>query len=291
MRPLTQSQGCSLKVKPRSLFGSHRPRHFREPKARSHSYKRKQRVRFRPRYASSVVREWSKTFVTLGITILLLVGGWGGGKRIAEFWRISPLLKVQRVDFKGDIPLDLQSHFPIRAGDHLFTIKPRLIENEMLVQYPELESFSVYRIPTRQIKVSGKYRTPVALTPDGLALDQHGQNFPLRYFPPLPEALPTVHASSGEERKDLLNYLSLWKNKTPHFYALIKKLETDRMRELIVELSDGITIDWGPGIESELNIRAEKVLRVREMFKYTAPAKLTFITSDRIVMDKNWKKE
>ena len=63
------------------------------------------------------------------------------------------------------------------------------------------------------------------------------------------------------------------------------------MRELYVELSDGVLVQFGPLEEIDAQDRAKKILKLRAVFHPAkTPATLSFVTSDRIVMDKNWQK-
>lgn len=277
-----------------SLLGSRRSRIYKEPKSRSLSNKRKQRVRFRSRYAGSVAKQWSKFFINGVLTVAVIGGGFWGVTSSIEFWETSSTLRVQEVIFSNDIPTRLRSNFPIKSNDHLLKLRPSTLEQEFLTKFPELKSLAIRRTLFRNVSVSGKLRIPVARIPssgEGMALDINGFSFPLSDNSLLTDHLPMIETPNVEDRRLLLTFLARWKKDLPLFYSLIKKIETDRMREFIVELSDGVLIDWGPIDEADIMARAKRVMRLRELFKQTKnPAWLTFVTNDRLVMDRNWQK-
>lgn len=282
----------------RSLFGSKRSRFFQEPKSRggkSFSYKRKQRVKFRSRYAGSVAKQWSKTIVNTTVGCGIAAGALWGSVAFANVWKTSETLRVREIVFSGDLPDRLRASFPVKPNDHLLKISTAEIELNTLIKFPELEKFSVGRGLNRTLTVKGKYRTPVAMTHaqgEERAMDHSGTLFRLPETMHPQKPLPWVETASIENRKLLLSYLSTWEEDAPDFYSLVKKIETDRMRELYVELSDGVLINWGPMEESDILNKADKIIRFREMFQpVKTPANLMFVTSDRIVMDKNWQKK
>ncbi len=287
-----------MKTSSRSLFGSKRSRFFREPKAKggkSFSFRRKQRVKFRSRYAGTVAKKWSKTIVNTTVACATVGGALWGSVAFANVWKNSETLRVREIVFTGDLPDRLRASFPIKPNNHLLKLKTADIEKNTLAKYPELEKFSISRGLNRTITVKGKYRTPVAFTHaqgEERAMDRSGVLFRLPESEKPEVPLPWVETASIENRKLFLSYLSTWQKELPDFYSLVKKIETDRMRELVVELSDGVLINWGPVEEADILNKAEKILRFREMFHpVKTPANLLFVTSDRIVMDKNWQKK
>lgn len=286
-----------MKTSSRSLFGSKRSRFFSEPRKKSGKsllYRRKQRVKFRTRYAGSVAKQWSKVAFNATIGAATLGAIMWGAVSVGQAWKSSPTLRVKEIIFSGDIPERLRLSFPIKENSHLIDVNATEIEQNALAKYPELKDFSISRRLDRVISVKGEYRTAVAQTHgqgEPRAMDESGVLFRAPDSVAL-ETLPRIETASIENRKLLLSYLQTWRKKTPEFYSLVKKIETDRMRELNVELSDGVSISWGPLDEADVVERAKKVLRLRELFQpVKTPASLLFVGGDRIVMDKNWKKK
>ncbi len=279
----------------KSLFGSKRPRIFREPKKRSPSlfYKRKQRVKFRPRYAGSVVKKMGKSFalLTLGAGAMLAIG-WTTVKG-AQYWKQSERLRVKQVVFSGELPASLKGSFKVGAHDHLLKIHPLLLEKESLEKFPELKRISIRRTLDRSLIVNGTFRRPIAkLESPGkeLGIDNDGIVFALGELLDLPANLPVIECAYPSDRTTVLGILDRWQKDVPNFYSLVKKVETDRMRELYVELTDGVTIEWGNISDANIVQQSQRVLTLREKFTpQKTPAKLILVTTDRIVMDANWK--
>ena len=91
-------------------------------------------------------------------------------------------------------------------------------------------------------------------------------------------------------RREIVRRLHVWQKKVPAFFDVVKKLETDKLHALHVELSDGVTVDWGD-LEPDAAVdKARNVLRLMEFFSPgRTPARLRFVTEDRIVMDASWQ--
>jgi cell division septal protein FtsQ len=140
--------------------------------------------------------------------------------------------------------------------------------------------------------VRGHYREPAAMlvgaaSPTGI--DSSGVAFPIPPGRTPDTALPEVDAPA-RDRAVAVACLGTWQKKLPDFFVVVKKLECDRMRTFHVELSDGVTVDWGTLDTAQAVDRGRKILRLMTQFSPgKAPAHLRFVTEDRIVMDNAWK--
>jgi cell division septal protein FtsQ len=262
--------------------------------SRAFHFRRKQRVRFRPRYAGSLLRSVGK-----GLWLLFRVAVVGGAVAWAgvagmRYWKTSSSLRVKSIVFAGDVPAALRASFPVKPNENLFLIHPRVLEKDALQKFPELRTLSVRRALNRDVIVTGAYRVPVARSRANgrdLGVDANGELFPLSGITPAPD-LPTIEAPYLADRQALVRCLDAWKKHAPKFNSLVKKLETDRMGKLSVEMTDDVLIDWDELELDHVVDRAEKILKLRAMFEPKKfPATLKFVTDDRIVLSANWAKK
>ncbi len=281
----------------KSLFGSKRSRILHEPKRKKHllSFERKQKVKFRSRYAGSLAKR-AGIWVGNAAALTAIVGGcaWLAASG-QKYWKKNDFLRIKSVVYSGEVPDALKSGLTIRAGDNILLIHPFQLEKEALARFSELKEISVRRNLNKIVTIDGKFRKPIALTHvhgKEFGVDAEGIVFPLpKSFAPADAALPSIEAVNLADRKARLQDLSTWKKSFPNFYSLVKKIETDRMRSVTVELSDGVSIRFGNYEDVALELTTKHLLKLRDLYKPAkTPALLTVISPERIVMDANWKK-
>lgn len=230
-------------------------------------------------------------FATRSIILGVLAGVLFFGFR---FVRDTQAMDVRDVIFEEPLPATVRENFPIRPKQNLLLLRPRTVERDLLKRYSELEDVSVSRTLRGAVKVSARYRRPiafVAIAGNQQGIDRDGVVFPLSEAHSSVGALPTIKSANTSDRILLLKLLDHWKSDAPNFYSLVKNLETDRMHRLSVEMSDNVFIDWDEMDLQRAVIRAERVIKLRTLFApKKVPARLKFVTDDRIVMDANWTK-
>lgn len=254
---------------------------------------RPQRVRFRRRYASSLMRQLTShlwTVLQLAFIGAVLVGG---GLFAFRFWKSSPALKITQVTFKGDIPERLKPELARLVSKNILSLRPAKLEREFLLKFTELKNLSIRRHWDRSVNVTGAFRKPAAfLFQDGrrMGVDLEGCVF------------PTVHTSFlGIERPVLVvlersaslaepvSSLYFIEQRVPAFHRLIEKVEMDRMKNVTFFLKDGVIVHWTDLNEDEIVEAAENVLRLHDAYApKKSPAVLKVVAPDRIVMDENW---
>jgi cell division septal protein FtsQ len=277
----------------RPLFGIYRrnPRDRRRA-PRQTPDRRVNRVKFRRRYAAARLKAAGELFwIASRLAVVSAVLVWAGGMAWHGY-RQSEFLKVQGVRYDGDIPARLPATIPIKTGIGLFTFDADKIEREAEKRFVELRDVTVGRSLDRHVVVRGRFRTPVAIlesaqVPTGI--DAFGIAFPIPPGRAPVKDLPVIDAPA-RERANAVACLSAWERKLPAFFDVVKKLECDRMRTFRVELSDGVIIEWG-SLELPTAVeKASKVMRVMHSFSPDrSPARLKFVTEDRIVMDAAWR--
>lgn len=224
----------------------------------------------------------------LGVVAAVVV--WGGGFAW-HAWKNADFLRITDVRFEGDVPTRLPGSISLREGIGLFSFSASGIEAEAERRFPELASVDVDRRFDRGITVRSRYRVPVAMVaasvPTGIASD--GVTFAVPASMDLPPGLPVIDAPA-RQRPQLVEALGIWRKKLPAFFDVVKKLETDKLRSVRVELSDGVVIEWGEFDTDSAVDKARNVLRLMEFFSPgRAPARLRFVTDERIVMDPGWR--
>jgi hypothetical protein len=84
-------------------------------------------------------------------------------------------------------------------------------------------------------------------------------------------------------------FLVTLKSESPELFSELEGLSL-KEGALELRLTNGILIDWGPIDEKNIFDKAKNILRL--LHQYTpvrVPAKMSFVTAERIVMDSNWK--
>lgn len=266
---------------------------FREPARRSPEKKRSQKVKFRPRYAESVLKRTGTRFLqaaTIAMVAFILgyagLAGW-------KFWQASSTLRVKSIQFGEQVPAKLRASFPLKAGDHLFDAELSEIEENMAKNFPELEELSISRRINRSLFVDAKYKDPQALyEADGkmFGVYRDGTLFPVREENMPAEKRPILTGKAGlHTRQAVVNALNIWKKDAPEFSGLVKRLETDNIGAVRVVLEGGAVIHWGEMNEKEFLIHAENILKILDRFTPAkTPAVLRVVSKNRIIMDSNW---
>ncbi len=252
---------------------------------------RRQKVRFRRRAATARLKIVGEAlWVTSRIAIVAGVVVWGAGLGW-NAWKSAEFFRITNVRFEGDVPPRLPGTIPVRAGIGIFSFSASDLEAEAKRRYPELGSLDVSRRFDRGLTIRGRYRTPMAMVvaPIPTAISADGTTFAVPASMTVPSALPVIDAPV-RQRAELVETLHLWQKKVPAFFEVVKKLETDKVHSFHVELSDGVTVDWGD-LEPDSSVeKARNVLRLMEFFSPgRTPARLRFVTQDRIVMDASWQ--
>jgi cell division septal protein FtsQ len=283
-------------MRKRGSLRSSRGGFFSEPERRSPEKRRSQRVRFRRAYASSVMKRTWGNFLKVAGGSVVIGGLIYGGVSAWRFWEGSTTLRVAAVTFDGDIPPTLTAQFPVKTGTHLFNVKSKKIEEALLAKFPELETLDISRGLDRTLVVTGRYKKAEALyESDGktMGVMSDGTLFPLAAHNPQAENLVVLAGKTGPAaRLQQLKALSAWKNDVPEFSALVKRIETDNIGAVRVVLEGGIVVQWGEMNENEFVVHAGNILNVLDRFTPArTPASLRVISTNRIVMDPNWKQK
>lgn len=264
---------------------SSRPVYFRQ--------KRSQKVRFRSRYASSLLKNTGLIVFQL-LKIGIVLGSLGVGSFYSwSFWKTSTLFQVKAVQFEGELPQALIENFPIQKGNHILKIHPSQLEVDFKKQFPVLSSFSIHRQINKTVVVTGKFRAPIAMLQEGgvnKGLDSNGIIFPLEVGMSV-EGYPLIDGKvESPSMKRLAEALSQIQKESPKFFLLLKKIKTDKIPTIQFELSDGVLVDWPRIIGQDVRETSEGLLAFRDQYEpFKMPAKITVISKDRIVMDANWK--
>ncbi len=267
------------------------PDRRRAKRSASSDRRRVNRVKFRRRYAASRLKSVGEfTWIASRLAIVAAALVWGGGMAW-HGWQDAEFLRVQGIRYEGDIPQRLPASIPIREGVGLFSFNANKLEGEAVRRFIELQDVSIGRGLDRTVVVRGRYRAPVAMLAAGVptGIDAFGVAFPIPRGRAAAPGLPVIDAPA-KERANAVACLGLWERKLPAFFSVVKKLECDRMRSFQIELSDGVVVDWGTLETAGAVEKAKKILRVMTSFSPAkAPARLRFVTEDRIVMDSAWK--
>ncbi|OVE78433.1 hypothetical protein BVX98_00285 [bacterium F11] len=262
----------------------------------SNRYKRKkrpQRVRFRRRYASSLL--WRTIKTTWTITKFVVFGAllFGGGLWLGRFWHSSPLLKVQHVFFKGDLPKGLADFLSLHSGQNIFLVPTGRLEKNALVHFPALKKINIARKKDRSIHVTGFYRTPLAYLPDGSekrAIDENGVIFPIHSDMKSPEHLPSFSGLVSDlERKRMAGALDVIKKNRGEFYKQLKEIKTDKMGQVKITLIDDIVIYWGKFVSQSVLLKSKRIDATLKRFRpIIKNASMRFVLDNRIVLDENF---
>ena len=276
----------------RKLTGSSRSRFYREPARRArYNVKRSQRVRFRRRYASSLLRKSAAAFwLTARLAFAVAVFAWAASFA-ARSWQSAAWLQVRSVEYADGLPQRLPETLALSPGRNIFSVKPGRLEKRALERFPELADVDIDRRLDRRVVVSARYRTPIALLErhgKTMGVDASGGVFPLPGDAPV-TGLPELRPAAAAHLSDLVAFLDGGRRSAADFFDDVAFLQTDNMRTLSVELRDGVSIRWGRLDRRTAGAKADRVLRLRRAFAPAkTPASLRFITDDRIVIDKNW---
>jgi cell division septal protein FtsQ len=281
-----------MRRKYKSLLGSQRSSFFKEAKSRPEKF-RSQRVKFRRRYATSLLTTWgvrvwalTKVLLVLGIVGLAVLKG-------QSFWETSRWLKIAGVQFVKPPTPALRAFLDIQPGDNIMDLKPNQLEKAGMAKFKQLKNLKIGRRLTRHVVVDFEYRTPFALLEvagKNIGVDATGVVFPideLKLTEPLPPTLAGFSPSA--ELSGTMAALSTIQKEVPEFYSLIKILKTDRMQPLRVVLKNDVVIYWGEMESSNVVGRTENILKVLSQFTPKKSfASLRFVTDDRLVMDSQW---
>lgn len=277
----------------RRLLGSSRGGHFKEPrrkKLKFTSAQRRQSLSLRGRYGKLLLQRMLG-FVWSTAKIIFIAGtaAWGVSVGIHAV-RETKIFQLKSVVFDGNVPDGLPAFLPFKEGQSMFSLAPSKWESAALGKFSEIENISIYRTLMRNVVVEVKLRTPVAQTVDaGLAygVDKNGVVFPVKEFST--EKIPTIHANHREGRATLVSFLSSLKAKAPELHEKVELLSFQDGR-VELGLGGGIVVDWGPFDEKNIFDQAKNILRLLSEFSPAkVPAKLRFVTKDRIVMDAHWR--
>ncbi len=277
----------------RKLLGSQRGGHFRESKKKfKFSSRRRQSVRFRGRYAKSVAQKAGTTlWMAAKFILVIAVVAWIAGMGM-HLYHQSTFFRVQSVIFEGEVPDELRAFLPLKPGQGFFSVEPSKWEKEAAGRFPEIKEISISRTLRRNVVVDVRCRVPVAYLSDhnrGTGIDAEGEIFPVHETgEPAVEILPTMKTAPLAQRLMMAQLLLSWKRESPDFYALVEEIGTDQ-GDLETRLRGGIQLNWGSIDEKNMIDKAKNILRLMDQYTpIKGPAKLAFVTDDRIVMDSNW---
>lgn len=282
-----------MRGRKKSRFWWNRGPGERRRAARSTNDRRRvNRVKFRRRYAAARIKSLGEfTWIASRLAVVSGVLIWLGGVAWRQ-WEDSPYLKIQAIRFEGDIPVRYPATLPVKEGMGLFSFDADKLERDGVRRFSEFRDLSVHRTIDRTIVVRGRFREPVALLGSAAAptgIDAFGQAFPIPRGHAPATHLPVIDAPAAE-RANAVAVLSAWERKLPKFFGVVKKLECDRMRTFRVELSDGVSIEWGSLEIATAVEKGRKILTIMKSFSpEKTPARLIFVTEDRIVMDAAWR--
>ena len=254
--------------------------------------RRKQSIKFRPKYAGRRAKELSQRVVRTLLMIGVAAGVIGGGIAARRAWTQNDAFKIREVILQGDIPAALETSLPFERTGNFLALRPARVRRDILAAFPELKSLSIHRTWSRAVIITGHYRTPIAwFEQNGKThfLDGPGVAFELPANAVDSARMPELQWSHDEDRLALLQCLSRWSTRQPSFSSQITKCETDTIHRLQVKLADGTVVDWGEINVNAVDVRTNHVMRVKENYHPTkTPAHLLFVTDDRVVMDQNW---
>jgi cell division septal protein FtsQ len=254
--------------------------------------RRKQSIKFRPKYAGRRAKEVSARLGRLAVALAVLGGGVFGAMAARRAWSHNDAFNIRDIILQGDIPSDLEKSLPFNRDSNLFAMRPERAQTELLAAFPELKSLSIRRTWGHDVVVTGHFRGAVAwFTQNGKAkfIDSTGVMFALPADTIDTAHLPKLSWSHDEDRAAMLACLAAWSSKQPTFSSQITECETDTIHRLQVKLADGTVIDWGALDPRVLSLRTQRVMRVLENYHPAkTPATLRFVTDDRLVMDANW---
>jgi cell division septal protein FtsQ len=255
--------------------------------------RRKQSIKFRPKYAGRMAKDLGQRAART-LLILSVAAGVVGGAFAAQYvWSHNERLKIRDVIVQGDIPAGLEKSLPFERGRNLILVRPAQAQRAILAAFPELRSVSVRRTWSRNVIVTGHYRTPAAwFEQNGKThfLDSNGVAFTLPADTVDTAHLPELQCADETDRALLLDCLARWASRYSSFASQIVKCETDTIHRLQVKLADGTVVEWGVVNADALDVRTQHVMRVMEKFHPAkTPARLLFVTDDRLVMDSNWE--
>lgn len=277
----------------RRLLGSSRGGHFKEPrrkKLKFTSSQRRQSLSLRGRYGKLLLQKiggglWaiSKIVLIAGTAAWVLSMGLHAARQ-------TKTLDLKSVVYEGAIPEALPQFLPFKPGQNIFSIKPSKWEVAAKAKFSEIEEISIYRTLFRNVVVDVTPRTPIALvieTDGPRGVDKNGVVFPMKVIPV--EKLPSLQAQNQESRNSLAAFLIAIKSGSPELHKKIESLSLEN-GWMEVGLGGGVVVEWGRVDEKNIFDKAKNILRLLTEFSPTKiPAKLRFVTDDRIVMDGHWE--
>lgn len=281
----------------RPVFGSRRPRfHKQKPVQKNVVKRRDQRVRFRRRYATSVLKNSGlRLWRLMQIFIVAILIGLGG-KAFVSWWNTTTFNQISQITYSGDIPNGLAEILSLDEEQNFFLFSPAARENEALRQFPQLESLKIKRRITRtlarEVRIMGEYRVllgHIRVKGRMYGFDKNGVIFPIEdrllvdggHYP----VVVTHH--SEPNIKPIARVLESWRAKKPEFFSQVIEISVEPDIELLIKLQNGAEVIWP--LTEELLDRVDHILRVLARFEpVKAPATLRFVTDQRIVMNSNW---
>jgi cell division septal protein FtsQ len=254
--------------------------------------RRKQTIKFRPKYAGRVAKEWSRRAVRCLFVAGVAGGTLAGAAGARHFWAQSDTFRIHSVILQGDIPAGLENRLPFDRNGNLLAFRPATVRRTILADFPELQNVSVHRSWSKNVVITGHYRTPLAWFSDAgkiRFIDKTGVVFALPEKTVDTGRLPELQSERDGDRQMMLRTLAHWAARFPAFSSQIVKCETDTIHRLQVKLADGTVVEWGAMDAAVLDVRTQRVLRVLDNYHPTqTPAKLLFVDDDRLVMDSHW---
>ena len=124
--------------------------------------RRKQSIKFRPKYAGRRAKELSQRVVRTLLTIGVAAGVVVGGIAARRAWTQNDAFKIRDVILQGDIPVALETSLPFDRAGNFLTLRPARVRHNILAAFPELQSVSIHRTWSRTVVITGHYRAPLA---------------------------------------------------------------------------------------------------------------------------------
>jgi len=257
--------------------------------------KRGKRVRLRRKYARSLMHRTLQSTWNVGLFGILAFSGLWLLRSGATFWKTSPFIQLQGVEFKKDVPPELKSFLSLKPGQNIFLINTARLQEAALKTFPELKSVSIRRNWDRTLSVQGEYRTPVVYyypkpSAARYGIGEDGRVFALKNAANATNDLPTLTGNRSDiDTQLLVEALEALKKSLPDFYSSIKQLKTDRINTIKVVLDGDVVIHWGElSLDSVLS-KAKKVQNILDRFLPAKPmASMELVEGDRIVLDAHW---
>ncbi len=256
---------------------------------------RPQRVKFRRRYANSIVSTWTRRAALLLRAVLVVAALAFGIFKTREFWASSSWVRVVAVQTSGDVTPEMTASLGLNPGLNIVTMKPSEIEEKTLASHLEFERFVVRRTFRRSLTVDGTYRSSVASLENSSGpkyLSAEGVVFSLPAGVRTDREPVWTGDMSGVDLRRAAAALEALKKNSPEFYKRVKFLKTDRIQPLRLILDSDVVVIWGDFEAFSASARASRIMDVLTRYEpKKAYASLRFIADDRVVMDAQWREK